>query len=581
MTMTLEHNVTAAQDMTVLQLLMSMLKHAGVSRVFGIAGGLIQPFFQAVERSPDFSLIVTRHEEGAGFMADGHARCGGSAAVVATTSGPGATNLLTAAAVAQADGVPMIILTGQGPSYALGRGTAQEMAPEDLDIAAIFRPVTKYSAMLSVAERAPHHFGRALRLMLSGRPGPVHLNVPVDLWHRKIPSRWIQETSALPTNQVFCRESVIAAAQLLVEAKRPLFLAGSGCANGATREHLVGLAEQVRALVATTPKAKGLFPEDHPRSLGVVGFATHAAARSAFIEGGADLIFVIGAALNESATFTWDPRFARGADIIQVDIEPDRIGRNYPVKVPLLGDAEGVLLELRHHVRRYVDAGHPVASTWKPEDAPTEATRYDDVKYRTSEEVPVAPQRWRADLREVLPPDALIFSDIGAHMLFNIHHLCVTASQRFFLNLGFGSMGHGVAAPIGAALAFPNRPVIAIVGDACFAMLGLELLTARDYDIPVVWIVENNQMQGFVWHGSRMSGPDGVLNCSVFNKSVDMQALAEGMGVRAFKVRAPGEISSVLPKALALRAPVVIEVEVDAKVCPPVGDRVKTILGSN
>ena len=190
-----------------------------------------------------------------------------------------------------------------------------------------------------------------------------------------------------------------------------------------------------------------------------------------------------------------------------------------------------------------------------------------------SDAAPVTPPRWRVDLEAVLPDDAVIYSDIGGHMLFNIHHLCIRERQRFVLNLGFGSMGHGTCAPIGTALAHPGRAVVAIVGDACFTMNGMELLTAAEYGVPVVWVVENNQMHGITYHGSAMVGRKQPLECVRYQRPIEVAAM------RAWVVGRPGQMGEIAAEALRLREPCVIEVRVDPSIPPPLGDRARSLAG--
>src|SRR5438067_43835 len=220
---------SATKPQRVVDHFMQYLKAEGVRVVFGIPGGLLFPFFDAVETDDEIALIVSKHEEGAAFMADGYARSGGKIAVCAGTSGPGSTNLLTGVACAFADGVPMLVITGQAASGALGKGAAQETTREDIDIVAMFRPVTKYSAMITSPASATFHLRRALRLALTGRPGPVHLNVPVDFWE-KVPEQeeWFEPASYRPDTRTFDRAAVSRAADVLLQAKRPVVLAGSG-----------------------------------------------------------------------------------------------------------------------------------------------------------------------------------------------------------------------------------------------------------------------------------------------------------------------------------------------------------------
>lgn len=556
------------------------LRAEGARVVFGVPGGLLHPFFAAVERDPEFRLVVAKHECGAAFMADGHARAGGRLAVCAGTSGPGATNLVTGVAVAYSDGIPMLVVTGQAPSHALGKGAAQETPPEDIDIVAMFKPITKYSTMIQGPARMAHHLRRALRLALTGRPGPVHLNVPVDFWEQPAIEDWFEPSTYRPTGELFDRRAVGAASRKLLGARRPVLLVGSGAGAAGASEHVRALAELLPARVATTPRAKGLFPENHPLSLGVMGIAGHHAARNALLSDDVDVLMTIGASLNETTTLNWHPNFRPSDALIQLDISVDRIARNYPVDIPLVGDAQTIGIELIYAIHRLLRDGEQPGSLWR-DAAPLVHDHgfYDEPELRRSSAIPVTPQRWRVDLTEALPHDAIVFSDIGGHMLFNIHDLQIRDEQRFVLNLGFGSMGHGTAAPIGAAMAMPDRAIVAIIGDACFAMNGMELLTAHEYGVRVIWVVENNQMHGITWFGSQMVGERQPMHAVRNRKPVDISAIARAMGLRADVVERPGQMQTALADALLEPGSSVIEVRVASNIAPPLGPRAQTIAG--
>ncbi len=549
--------------------------------VFGIPGGLLHPFFEAIEIRDDFRLVVTKHEQGAAFMADGYARARGRLGVCAGTSGPGATNLLTGVACAFADGIPMLVVTGQAATEAMGKGAAQETNREDMDIVAMFRPVTKYSTMVTSAKSLPHHLRRALRQALTGRMGPVHLNMPVDIWEMGIEEQdWFTPSTYRPNTTTFDRFAVREAAECLLAARYPVILAGSGIRQSGASSHLMSLAEMLPARVATTPRGKGIFPENNELSLGVLGFAGHPAARDTVLGPQTDVLLTVGASLNETTTFNWSPQVRPSQTLIQLDIDADRIGRNYPVDVALVGDAQAILIEIVYHLHRLIRDRHEPRSVWD-RAAPLVRghERHESPHLRVSDQTPVTPQRWRADLQDVLPEDAIIFSDIGGHMLFNINHLVIGPKQTFLLNLGFGSMGHGTASPVGAAYGSDGRPIFAIIGDACFAMNGMELLTAYEYDIPVIWIVENNQMHGITWHGSQMVGSKHPLEAVRYRRPLDIAAMARAMGLAAWTVNRPGQIRHVVQSALALNAPAVVEIRPDPTVAPPIGDRAKAIAG--
>lgn len=573
-------NHTESGNERMIDVFLRYLRAEGATVVYGVPGGLLHPLFAAVEGDPGLQLVVAKHEAGAAFMADGYARAGRCLSVVAGTSGPGATNLLTGVAVSYSDGVPLLVITGQAPSHALGKGAAQETPPEDIDIVAMFKPVTKYSTMVQRPDRMSHHLRRALRLALTGRPGPVHLNVPVDFWEQPAAGGWFEPSSYRPTTAVFDRNMVSRASKVLLEAEYPLILVGSGVGTAGAEEHVRALAELLPARVATTPRAKGVFPEDHPLSLGVMGIGGHKTARETMLSSRIDVLMTIGASLSETTTLNWHPGLRPSKALLQADISVDRIGRNYPVDVPLVGDAQTISIELIYHLHRLMRDTQAPQSRWDEEPPIVHAHEfYNEPALRLSDQRPLTPQRWRVELAEVLPEDALIFSDIGGHMLFNIHDLRIGAGQEFILNLGFGSMGHGTCAPIGAAMTGSKRPVIAIIGDACFTMNGLDLLTAAEYDIDVLWIIENNQMHGITWHGSKLVGDGTPMESVRYRRPIDIAAIARAMGIPSWVVEAPGTMGATIESALAQHGPKVIEVRVDGEIMPPLGERAKTIAG--
>jgi acetolactate synthase-1/2/3 large subunit len=556
------------------------LKAEGVSHVFGIVGGLLYPFFAAVEADPEMMIVHAKHEGGAAFMADGYARLTRKIAVCAGTSGPGSTNLLTGVACAFADGVPMLVVTGQAASNSMGKGAAQETPREGIDIVEMFRPVSKYSAMVTSAQSLPQHLRRALRMALTGRPGPVHLNIPVDLWEKPLSEDWFDPRTYRPETRGFDRLAVQRAADALLAAEFPVILAGSGVAIAGAEEHLRALAELLPARVATSPKAKGVFPEDDPYSLGILGNAGHRDARETILGDDVDVLFTVGASLGETSTFNWTPRLMPRNALIQLDVDPDRIGRNYPVDIPLVGDAQAILIELVYHIHRRIRDGLSPASRWGERPLPQRGdARFDDPASPTSASVPVTPARWRADLQEVLPENAVVFSDIGGHMLFNLHHLSIGSRQRFILNMGFGSMGHGTAAPIGAAMAATGRPVFAIIGDGCFTMNGLELLTAVEHDVPVIWIVENNNMHGITWHCSKLLSGGVGMQAALARRPIEIAAMARAMGLYVRVVERPGQMQDAVRDSLRNGGPALIEVRVDGSVMPPLGERAKSLAG--
>lgn len=561
---------------TVINIFLRYLREENIKVIFGIPGGLIHPLFESVEKEDDFKLIISRHEQGAAFMADGYARAsvGNKMAVCAGISGPGATNMMTGVACAFADGIPMLVITGQVSSNAFGIGAIQEAAREGVDIVGMFKPITKYSAMVTAPENMPKHFRRAMRLALSGRPGPVHLNVPVDFWAKEISEEWFDTSTYQPTNKIVDLTSLAPIVGALQKAKHPVIFVGSGAAQA--RNEVLTLAEMLPARVVTSPKGKGLFPEDHPLSLGVFGLAGHTEAKETLLNQDVDVLLVVGSSLNETASLNWNPGLINpNRTLIHIDIDPDRIGRNYPANLSMVGDASESLWHIINEL------SFEFKSLWG-EEVPLKVgdDKYLSPELRTLEISPLSPPQWRVEFQKAIPDNSIIFSDAGGHMLWNIHDLCIKKDQTFLINMTLGSMGHGTVAPIGASFVEPSRPIFAIVGDACFAMNGMELITAAEYNVPVIWIVENNNMQGMTYHASKQLTADKQpLKSSLYKNPINIAAIAQAMGLLAIKVDQPIQVQSAIKFALEQKRPTVIEMMVDPMISPPLGGRASTLAG--
>ncbi|MDH4099495.1 MAG: thiamine pyrophosphate-binding protein [Nitrospirota bacterium] len=561
--------------MNAAELLVRHLESEDVRFFFGIPGGALEPIYNAVHESMQIESILTKHEAGAAFMADGYARVSGNVGVCGSTTGPGATNLLTGIASAHADSVPVMALTAQVPTRSFGRGAFQESSAEGTDVVNIFGEVTKYSAMIINPDKTGEMTRRALKLAKSGRPGPVHLNLPSDVMYEEVindmPAHSYHFASA-----PFDRMAVKQAAHLLMKSKNPAMILGNGALIGRATEEILELAELLDIPVATTPKGKSAFPETHELALGVFGFAGSPLAESFLLDNNIDVLLAIGTSFNEWATHGWDQRLAYNKEVIQVDIDPTQFGRVYPCSVGLQGDSKAVVRELLFELRRQLQLNDSNVEFRRLLTFKSMHETVRDPYKALSDEMPLKPQRLMNDLRASLPDDTIFFADIGSNLAWAIHYLKVNKPRTFVAGIGFGSMGYGVAAAIGGKLAAPERPVVSIVGDGGFLMNGMEVATAVNHDIPVIWVVENNAQLGMVWHGQQMSARAHVT-ASEF-KRVDFVKIAEGLGARAIRVERPGEISrSLMDDIIKAGQPTVIDVMIDAYERPPIQSRIKSL----
>lgn len=548
----------------------SLEKH-GVTCVFGVPGGAIESLNTSLYKS-SITVIVAKHEEGAAFMADGYARVSGTIAVCCSTAGPGATNMITGIASAFGDSIPVIALTGQVSTSLFGKGAIQEFSVQSFGIVSIFRQITKYSDIIINENKAGEMISKARRLALTGRKGPVHLNLPADIMKRRVTDDSHERCS---TTQVlgFDREAVKEAAQLLLAAKRPVIVVGWGAVLSRADKELLELAELLDIPVATSPKAKGILSELHPLSLGVLGFAGSPVAKEYVLKRDVDVLLAVGTSFNEFVTSGWDKRLLPMKSLIHVDIDCNEIGKNYYVHVGIAGDAATVLRELVFEICRS-RKGKRRENNRRKEVEQIKAALL--VKTKKQSKPLYSPQRLIMDLNGALPKNTLYFADNGNSMAWAIRYLTITEPYSFYVGLGFASMGFAVAAPIGAKLAAGDRPVVALVGDGSFLMNGMEVATAVNYNIPVIWVIMNNAMLGMVYHGRKLAGiPEGIP--SGF-KPVDHVKLAEGLGARGIRITRPGEINRELMDDIrAAGVPTVLDVLIDPEEVPPIHSRISSL----
>jgi acetolactate synthase-1/2/3 large subunit len=566
--------------MNAAELIIDLLENLGVKYIFGIPGGALEDINTALYNSKKIKPIVTKHEQGAAFMADGYARLSGILGVCCTTAGPGATNLVTGIASSYLDSIPVLALTGQVATTVFGKGAIQESGSESINLTGIFDNITKYSGMIFSEKRAQYMTQKAIKRALSRPTGPVHLNLPSDVMKREVILD--MPYSPMPESRLIDRAGIEEAAVLLRDAKRPVIIAGWGVVLSKAAEQLKALAELLDIPVTTSPKAKGIFPESHPLSLGVLGFAGSPVSKEYLLEGDVDVVLGVGTSFNEMMTSGWDKRINPTEHLIQIDVDPEKIGRNYFTSHALVGDASKALKTLIGALTNGGKASikNSKIGTGRRDEVAVIKQRHSNVYARSNNNNGhYSPRNLVLDIQKHFPDDTIYFADIGNSMAWAIHLMKIDNPYSFFVPLGFGSMGYSVAACIGAKLAVADRPVVTICGDGGFLMTGNEVATAVNYNIPVVWIVFNNGMLGMVHHGRKLFKtpvPEGIP--SVFANRVDFVKLAEGYGAQGIRIDTPdGLTKELVDQVIASGKPTVIDVIVDEKEVPPIHSRIATV----
>ncbi|WP_280537724.1 thiamine pyrophosphate-binding protein [Halopenitus sp. POP-27] len=550
------------------EIIAEYLETEGVEYLVGIPGHGSTNLLDAFNES-DVEVIQPRHEQGATHLADGYARASGEPLAVFTSIGPGATNTVTGAATAYVDSIPMVIFTGAPQTHEYGEGILQELDRQKPgDFPSVMEPVTKRSFVADDVERLPRILRRAFQIAVTGRPGPVHVDVPMDVQGAaadvEIPDPAETRTHSRPGGDP---GSIAEAADLLAEADRPVIVPGGGCMLGEAWDEVQALAEHLQAPVIPTFQAKGIIPEDHELFVGYAGWIGSTAGNE--LASNADVVLAIGCRFSDLHTSSFEQGVSfeiPPSKLIHVDIDNTEIGKNYPVEVGILGDAKVVTDQLYDAVSERLKPVTTEDNEYYEEIQRLWNDWQDRVEERHTDEVPMSISRVLAGLRDVLPREGMIVSSAGQPQEVTNPEFPVYDPQTNISCGGFSTMGFGVSAAIGAKLAEPDRPVVNIEGDGSFLMCNQEVACAVEHDIDVTWLVVNNNG----WKSIRnlqvdKYGWDRVLNTEFDGEDdVDFVAMAEAFSVGfAERVVKPENLAETLEAAIDHDGPAFVEAVVE------------------
>jgi acetolactate synthase-1/2/3 large subunit len=556
--------------MTGAQSLVRSLEELSADVVFGIPGGAILPAYDPLFDSQRLRHILVRHEQGAGHAATGYAQATGRVGVCMATSGPGATNLVTPIADAYMDSVPIVAITGQVPSGAIGTDAFQEA-----DICGITMPITKHNFLVQDAAEIPRVLAEAFHIAATGRPGPVLVDIAKDALQATTEFRWPVEMQ-LPGYRPAARahaKQVREAARLIVEAKRPVLYVGGGVLKARAAAELRVLAELIGAPVVTTLMARGAFPDSHQLHLGMPGMHGSVAAVTALQK--SDLLIALGTRFDDRVTGKLST-FAPDAAVIHADIDPAEISKNRPADVPVVGDAREIIADLVVAVQAELDAGRaPDYAAWWRQCAGWRSTY--PLGYEPESDGSLAPQYVVERLGKIAGPDAVYVAGVGQHQMWASQFISYENPYTWINSGGLGTMGFAVPAAMGAKVGRPDALVWAIDGDGCFQMTNQELATCAIEGIPIKVAVINNGSLGMVrqwqtlFYGSRYSNTD--LKRDRPQYLPDFVKLADAMGCVGLRCDSEEDVDATIEKAMSINdAPVVVDFVVgkDAMVWPMV-----------
>jgi acetolactate synthase-1/2/3 large subunit len=549
--------VNKAVEMTTLtgaEAVVEMLRAHGVEVLFGLCGDTSLPLYDALSRLNSIKHILTRDERHAGYMADGYARVTGRVGVCEGPSGGGATYILPGLVEANESSVPILAINTDVSVSSRGKFTLTE-----LDQRALMKPLTKWNAVLDRSADIPRTLRAAFEAMTTGRPGAAHVALPFDVQNGPVDRSevWADPTlGRFPSRRVAPDPFFVElAAKLLRQAKHPLFICGGGVVLSGAESELMELAERLAAPVATTVSGKGAIDERCAHSVGVVGSNGGTRETRAVVEA-ADLIVFAGCRAGSVTTERWRHPAPGGARIIHIDVDPAVPGRNYPVDVPIVGDARLALSALNELLAKREGDLSFVDAKKREKFAAFDALA-------ASEDTPIKPERVVAALDRLLDRDAIVVADPGTPCpYFSAFYRVKGTGRRFFSNRAHGALGYSLAAAIGAHIGRPQVKTVAVMGDGSFGMCAGELETAVRLKLPITFVVIANAVYGWIKAGQKAGY--GERYFSVDFGLTDHARVAEAFGVRSFRVTDPAKLEGALKQALSYGGPTLVDI-----VCQP------------
>ena len=565
-------------------LILNTIEKLGCTTVFGVPGGAIEPLYNALARARDnetsqVETIISRHEAAAAYMAEGYARITGKPGVCCSTTGPGATNLITAVASALTENIPMLVITAQTALPNTGRRGLQESSTDGIDTVSMMQHCTRYSTLISHPQQLEYKLYKALKIATGSTPGPVHLSVPVDIMNHT----WIKEDSTNLDNillrpEIIDIKSIERLQQIVDSSKDMVIYIGAGCRNMV--EEIIAFAEARNACFITSPAAKGLVDNYHPLYKGVYGFAGHESAKECLASDKVDTVLAVGTRLNELSTSGWDTSTLMTQRLVHIDDNPENFLFSPTASFQAYGSINVIFRELLQHLQRCEELKHsPVIKldfTVESNNNRTQAYLPKQLTLKHCETInaktkPIKPQRLIKELVHRMPDNCRFISDAGNSWSWTTHYLFPKPQQHYYIGMGFGAMTWAIGVSIGMAATDPDTTVVCITGDGSYLMSSQELSVAIQHQLPVVFVVLNDSALGMVKHGQEMGTGEAI---GFELPRINFCKVAEAMGAKAITVKTIEDFDKMQVNS---EGPLLIDVHIDPDQLPPMGARMKVL----
>ncbi|MFH1286092.1 MAG: biosynthetic-type acetolactate synthase large subunit [Candidatus Micrarchaeota archaeon] len=548
------------------------LKKEGVKDAFGYPGGAIMPFYDELQKDGEVRHILSRHEQGAAHAAEGYARASGKVGVCISTSGPGGTNLLTGIADAYSDSVPIVALSGQVATPLIGGDAFQEA-----DMFGLTMPITKHNFKVMNARELPEMMRSAFIISQTGRPGPVHIDIPKDVQTNEIDFEYPKNLKlrGFQPKVEGHPVQIARAMEMMLNAERPVILAGGGVISSNASQELAKLAETLMCPVTTTLMGKGAISDYHPLALGMPGMHGRKVANYALAN--CDVLLAIGTRFSDRVTGNVN-EFVKGAKVIHVDVDSAEIGKNVGVELPIVGNAKNVLTEML--MRLNEEKKKAKENEWRKR---MKELREACECEAGGSETPIKCARVMKELNKIASENTIFTTEVGQNQMWAAHFLKIRGARQFISSGGLGTMGFGLPAAIGAKCAKPESPVMDIAGDGSLLMVCQEFTTSVEFDLPVSVCLMNNGWLGMVKQWQKLFF-DKRYSATNLGKMPDFVKLVQAFGGDGVKVERASELSEALGKSFKSRVPYVVDIHVDPEddILPmvPPGGRIDKMIGS-